>query len=255
MSQVRASQPTSHATRTTSAQLMGAIQESEIPRDSRSGSSRGTSAEEQHLIERLRNGDEAAFARLVEQYHGALLRLAMAHVSDRSVAEEVVQETWLGVLEGLNRFEERCSLKTWVFRILTNKAKTRGVRESRHTTFSDVGACEEDPEEPAVDPSRFQRSGFWVDHWAVAPHNWDEETPEKLLLSKEGVTFLEQAIEGLPPRLRQVLVMRDVEGVSSKEVCSLLEISEANQRVLLHRSRSKVRRALEQYLQEGVRPA
>ncbi|MGH7411046.1 MAG: RNA polymerase sigma factor [Candidatus Methylomirabilis sp.] len=255
MSQVRASQPTSHATRTRSAHLLGTVQEPEIPRESRSGSSGGTSAEEQHLIERLRNGDEAAFARLVEQYHGALLRLAMAHVSDRSVAEEVVQETWLGVLEGLDRFEERCSLKTWIFRILTNKAKTRGVRESRHTTFSDVGACEDDPEEPAVDPSQFQRSGFWVDHWAVAPHNWDEETPEKLLLSKEGVTFLEQAIEGLPPRLRQVLVMRDVEGVSSKEVCSVLEISEANQRVLLHRSRSKVRRALERYLQEGVRPA
>ena len=256
MSQVSTSQPMPHPTRTRSTpQAAGMIQESQVPRDSSSDASGGTGAEEQNLIERLRNGDEAAFTSLVDRYHGAMIRVALAHVSDRSVAEEVVQETWLGVMEGLDRFEERCSLKTWIFRILTNKARTRGVREGRHTTFSDVGACDDDPEEPAVDPSRFQRSGFWVDHWAVAPHNWDEETPEKLLLTKEGVTFLEQAIEGLPARLRQVLVMRDVEGVSSREVCSLLEISEANQRVLLHRSRSKVRRALERYLEEGMRPA
>jgi len=255
MSQVRASQSMSPAARPTS--LTRGVDRhamSQVPQDARSGSRAATGAEEQQLIERLRNGDETAFARLVEQYHGSLLRLAMAHVSDRSVAEEVVQETWLGVLESLGRFEERCSLKTWIFRILTNKAKTRGVRESRHTTFSDAGACEDDPDDPAVDPSRFQRSGFWVDHWAVAPNNWDEETPEKLLLSQEGVRFLEEAIEGLPPRLRQILVMRDVEGLTSKEVCSQLEISEANQRVLLHRSRSRVRRALERYLEEGMRP-
>lgn len=256
MSQVRASESMSPATRPTSVTRGVDIHAASQPTyDSRSASRAAPGAEEQRLVERLRNGDEGAFARLVEQYHGALLRLAMAHVSDRSVAEEVVQETWLGVLEGLDRFEERCSLKTWIFRILTNKAKTRGIRESRHTTFSDAAACDDEPEEPAVDPSRFHRSGFWVDHWAVALHNWDEETPEKLLLSKESVTFLEQAIEGLPARLRQVLVMRDVEGLSSKEVCSLLEISEANQRILLHRSRSKMRRALERYLEEGIRPA
>src|SRR5439155_1579184 len=159
MSQVSTSQPMPHPTRTRSTpQAAGMIQESQVPRDSSSDTSGGTGAEEQNLIERLRNGDEAAFTSLVDRYHGAMIRVALAHVSDRSLTEE-------------------------------------------------------------------------------------------------GVTFLEQAIEGLPARLRQVLVMRDVEGVSSREVCSLLEISEANQRVLLHRSRSKVRRALERYLEEGMRPA
>ena len=208
--------------------------------------------DEQQLLSALRSGDEAAFALLVERYHGSLIRLAMAHVSDRSVAEEVVQETWMGVLEGLGRFEGRSSLKTWIFSILTNKAKTRGVREGRHVSFSSVGAPDGESEEPAVDPSRFRTSGFWVDHWASPPHAWDEDTPEKLLLSKEGGAHLERAIQTLPLNLRQVLVMRDVEGLGSKEVCVLLEISEANQRVLLHRARAKVRLAIEHYL-EGDR--
>lgn len=211
--------------------------------------------DEPHLLEALRKGDEAAFAWLLNRYHASLLRLAMAYVSDRSVAEEVVQETWLGVLEGLERFEGRSSLKTWIFRILTNKAKTRGVRESRHVSFSIAGASDDDPGEPAVDPARFQRSGFLMDHWAVLPRSWDEGTPEKLLLSKECGAYLEHAVQALPPNLRQVIIMRDVEGMNSKEVCALLEISETNQRVLLHRARSRVRRALEEYLEGGTRPA
>ena len=117
---------------------------------------RSSAPEEIGLLERLRQGDEAAFASLVDRHHGALLRLAMAYVSDRSIAEEVVQETWMGVLEGVDRFEGRSSLKTWIFRILTNKAKTRGVRESRHVSFSPLAASQENPEEPAVDPTRFQ---------------------------------------------------------------------------------------------------
>ncbi len=211
--------------------------------------------EERRLLERLRRGDEAAFAFLVDRHHKALLRLAMAYVSDRSVAEEVVQETWIGVMEGLDRFEGRSSLKTWIFRILTNKAKTRGVRESRHVSFSTVGASDDEAGEPAVDPSKFKPTGPWAGYWASYPQPWDEDTPEKLALSKEGCAFLEKAIENLPPNLRQVLVLRDVEGLDSKAVCDMLAVSEANQRVLLHRARSRVRRALEKYVEGGVRPA
>ena len=211
--------------------------------------------EEIGLLERLRQGDEAAFASLVDRHHGSLLRLAMAYVSDHSIAEEVVQETWIGVLEGLDRFEGRSSLKTWIFRILTNKAKTRGVRESRHVSFSPLAASEENPEEPAVDPTRFQTTGHWAGYWVSYPQPWDENTPEKLLLSQEGTTFLEQAIEALPPKLRQIIVMRDVEGLSSEEACNILRVSETNQRVLLHRARSRVRQAIEKYLEGGARPA
>ena len=211
--------------------------------------------EERHLLAQLRAGDEAAFASLVDRHHSSLLRLALAHVSDRSVAEEVVQETWIGVLEGLDRFEGRSSLKTWIYRILTNKAKTRGVRESRHSTFSSLGTSDDDADEPAVDPSQFRTSGHWVDYWATYPQPWDEATPEKLLLTKEGAGFLEQAIEALPANLRRILILRDVEGLESKEVCDMLGISEGNQRVLLHRARSRVRRALEQYLEEGRQPS
>jgi len=219
------------------------------------GQARSPAPEEIGMLERLRQGDEAAFASLVDRHHGALLRLAMAYVSDRSIAEEVVQETWMGVLEGVDRFEGRSSLKTWIFRILTNKAKTRGVRESRHVSFSPLAASEENPEEPAVDPTRFQTTGHWAGYWVSYPQPWDENTPEKLLLSQEGTTFLEQAIEALPPKLRQIIVMRDVEGLSSEEACNILGISETNQRVLLHRARSRVRKTLEKYLEGGGRPA
>ena len=212
-------------------------------------------AEEHRLLSQLRTGDEAAFASLVDRHHSSLLRLAMAHVPDRSVAEEVVQETWIGVLEGLNRFEGRSSLKTWIFRILTNKAKTRGVRESRHTTFSDLGTADEDCDEPAVDPSRFRSSGHWADYWASYPQPWDEETPEKVFLTKEGTAYLEQAIESLPSNLRRILILRDIEGLDSKEVCDILGLSEVNQRVMLHRARSRVRGALERYMEEGQKPA
>lgn len=207
------------------------------------------------LIEALRRGDEAAFTSLVDRYHASLLRVAMGFVRSHEVAEEVVQETWVGVLEGLNRFEGRSSLKTWVFRILINRAKTKGFRESRNVPFSSFGNSEDDSEGPAVDPVRFQTAGPWVDHWASPPRSWDDGTPERLLLSKESVEFLFKAIEALPPNQRQIIIMRDVEGLDSKEVCNLLEISEANQRVLLHRARSKVRRALENYLGGDAREA
>ncbi len=203
------------------------------------------------LLQALRDGDEAAFAALVDRYHGPLLRLAMSFVPSEAVAEEVVQETWLAVLEGLKRFEGRSALKTWIYRILINQAKTRGIRESRSVPFSPLGASTEDADEPAVDPSRFRSTGYWADHWAEPPGAWDDDTPEKLLLSKEGLAQIEKAIEALPPTQRQVITLRDVEGLSSEEVCNILAISETNQRVLLHRARSRVRRALERYLEGG----
>ncbi len=202
--------------------------------------------EDANQLRALRDGDEAAFAALVDRYHGPLLRLAMAYVPSHAVAEEVVQETWLGVLEGLSRFEGRSSLKTWIYRILINRAKTRGIRESRSVPFSPLGTSAEDTDEPAVDPARFRSTGYWVDHWAEPPGVWDDDTPEKLLLSKEGLTQIENAIAALP-----LITMRDVEGLSSGEVCNILALSETNQRVQLHRARSRVRRALERYLEGG----
>jgi RNA polymerase sigma-70 factor (ECF subfamily) len=220
----------------------------DAPQTAKAGAGPRGAKEEVRLLERLRQGDESAFTSLVDRYHSTLIRLAMAHVQDHSIAEEVVQETWMGVLEGLDRFEGRSSLKTWIFKILTNKAKTRGVRESRHISFSPLVASEDEADEPAVDPTRFRTTGHWVDYWDTYPAPWDEDTPEKLALSKEGATHLQQAIDALPSRLRQILIMRDVEGMDSKDVCELLEISEGNQRVLLHRARSKVRQALEDYV-------
>ena len=207
-------------------------------------------SEDDTLLQALRNGDEAAFATLVDRYHGLLLRLALAFVSSRAVAEEVVQDTWVGVLEGLNRFEGRSSLKTWIYRILINQAKTRGVRESRSVPFSAPTASGEEPSEPAVDPSRFRTSGL-ADFWETYPRQWDENTPERILLTKEGLAQIEKAIAALPPMQRQVITLRDVEGLGAEEVCNVLDLSETNQRVLLHRARSRVRRTLERYLEGG----
>jgi RNA polymerase sigma-70 factor (ECF subfamily) len=206
--------------------------------------------EDAAFLQALRNGDETAFASLVDRYHAPLLRLARAFVPSEAIAEEVVQETWIGVLEGLSRFEGRSSLKTWIFRILTNQAKTRGVRESRSVPFSPLGRDEDDRSEPSVDPSRFRTSGL-VDFWETYPQHWDDDTPERLALSKEALGHIGKAIEALPPMQRQAITLRDVEGLNAEEVCNVLGISETNQRVLLHRARSRVRRALERYLEGG----
>jgi RNA polymerase sigma-70 factor, ECF subfamily len=208
--------------------------------------------EEQQLLAALRRGAEDAFMRLVDRYHAALLRLAQIYVRDRSVAEEVVQETWLAVLQGLDRFEGRSSLKTWIFRILANKAKTRAQREGRSVPFSSLPDPEAEGDEPAVEPERFlpgddpQRPHAW----ASPPRHWDE-LPEQRLLSDETLAQVQQAIEALPEQQRTVIRLRDVEGCAADEVCNILGISETNQRVLLHRARAKVRRALEQYLGGG----
>ena len=204
--------------------------------------------QEAQLLKALRSGDENAFATVVDKYSGSLVGLAMAYVPSRAVAEEVVQETWLGVLEGLSRFEGRSSFKTWLFRILTNRAKTRGQRESRYEPFASKSGPGDESHDPAVEPDRFVKTGFWVDHWAAPPDAWDEKTPERLLLSKEGLEQIEKAIQRLPVTQQQVITLRDIEGLTSKEICNILDVSETNQRVLLHRARSRVRQTLEQYL-------
>jgi RNA polymerase sigma-70 factor, ECF subfamily len=201
--------------------------------------------DERELCAALRRGDEAAFTQLVSQYHAPLRRLALSYVRTAAVADEVVQETWLGVIRGLDSFEGRSSLKTWIFRILANTAKTRAERESRTVPLSAI-APGDDEDELAVDPSRFldQQQARWPGHWASPPARWDE-LPEEHLVGQETLDVLASAIEALPPVQRQVIVLRDVEGWDAHEVCELLNLSETNQRVLLHRARSKVRQALE----------
>jgi RNA polymerase sigma-70 factor (ECF subfamily) len=178
---------------------------------------------------------------LVEKYGPSLLRVARLHVPTQSAAEEVVSDTWLALVTGLERFEGRSSLKTWLFRILTNKAKTRGVRERRTVPFSSfVGDGDEDG--TAVDADRFARDG----HWTAPPRG----VPEERLLAGEARAVVEEAIEALPENQRAVITLRDVEGLSAEEACNVLGLSETNQRVLLHRARAKVRAAFERYLEE-----
>jgi RNA polymerase sigma-70 factor (ECF subfamily) len=203
------------------------------------------------LVEALRAGDEQAFAEVMARYGGLMLRVASLHVSSRAVAEEVVQEAWLGVISGINRFEGRSSFKTWLFRILTNIAKTRGEREGRCIPFSSLAASEAESDEASVDPDRFLPSGErWASYWASTPRRFDE-LPESRLLSTETLGVAEAAIGTLPDAQRTVITMRDVTGFTSDEVCEALGISEVNQRVLLHRARTKVRRALEHHFEEA----
>ena len=205
--------------------------------------------DESRLVDALCARDEAAFALLLDTYHNALVRLAMVYVTDRSVAEEVAQETWLAVLEGITRFEGRSSLKTWLFRILVNRARTRAVREGRSIAFSALTSPTDAAYEPSVDPDRFNSADHprWPGHWCAPPADWDD-TPERQLLARETLACIDNCISGLPPVQQEVITLRDIEGLSSGEVCNVLGITETNQRVLLHRARSKVRLALERYL-------
>lgn len=208
-------------------------------------------APESHLLDALRRGDEDAFMRLVNLYHAALLHLALVYVGNRAVAEEVAQETWLAVVQGLDRFEGRSSLKTWIFRILVNIAKTRAQREGRSAPFSALPDAELESDDLALEPSRFRPStDDWPGHWVSMPRSW-ETVPEQRLLSQETLAHIKHAIQALPPNQQMVIRLRDVEGCTSEEVCNILSIAETNQRVLLHRARSRVRRALEAYLDEG----
>jgi RNA polymerase sigma-70 factor (ECF subfamily) len=199
------------------------------------------------LLMALKDGDEAAFMAIVEAWGPAMLRLARAHVPSQAIAEEVVQEAWVGVLRGLDSFEGRSSLKTWAFRIVSNIARTRGVKESRSVPFSSAAADRED-DGPAVDPDRFQtEAGRHPGHWQTPPEPW----PDQQLEEAETRNAALAAIVELPPRQREIITLRDIEGFSAEDACNALELSETNQRVLLHRARSKVRNALESHLDAG----
>jgi RNA polymerase sigma-70 factor (ECF subfamily) len=205
-------------------------------------------SDEQDLVARLREGDEQTFAALVDAWSGWMLRLARQHVSTPSVAEEVVQETWLAVLQGLDRFRGEASLRTWAYRILLNQAKRRGVRESRTVPFASLTS---DDHGPTVDPERFQ--GPAEPHpggWRQFPEEW----PEQVALTREVHAVVTRALTELPPRQRIVVALRDLDGHTADEVCELLDISAGNQRVLLHRGRAVVREHLERYW-ETVPPA
>jgi RNA polymerase sigma-70 factor, ECF subfamily len=203
-------------------------------------------ADDHPLVERLRAGDEEAFMDLVARWSPSMLRVARMYVPSQAVAEDVVQETWLGVLNGIDRFEGRSSLRTWVFSILVNRARTRGERERRTVPFASLARQEGEEEFDAVDADRFVGQGDGAGSWAAPPVRWWEE-PERALDSGEAVARIEAEIAKLPEMQRLVITMRDVEGMSSEEVRSALDISETNQRVLLHRARAKVRAALEDY--------
>jgi len=204
--------------------------------------------DDHELVQRLRQGEESAFVELIDRYGATMLRVAQMYVRDRASAEEVVQETWLAVLNGIDRFEERSSLKTWLFRILTNRAKTRGQRDGRMVPFSALAGASEEPD-PSVDADRFL--GPDSPHpgaWAAPPVAW----PQEKLLEKETLGVIEMAIDELPEAQRDVILLRDIDGWTPMEVSDALGITDGNQRVLLHRARSRVRAALETYLNPEI---
>jgi RNA polymerase sigma-70 factor (ECF subfamily) len=201
-------------------------------------------------VDALRAGDDAMFVELVQRYQRPLLQLARMYVSTESVAEELVQEMWIAVIKGIDRFERRSSLRTWIFRIMANQAKTRGARERRTVSLSDLDAGSD---EPAVDPSRFRPAGDHrlAGHWLDAPADWGSNV-EARLIEGETQSVIVGAIQALPAGQRLVMTLRDVEGWPSDEVCAALEISQGNQRVLLHRARAKVRVSVERYFAEAA---
>jgi RNA polymerase sigma-70 factor (ECF subfamily) len=200
---------------------------------------------DERVVAALRAGDERTFRELFERNYPMMKRVARSYVASDAVAEEVVQETWMAVVTGIERFEGRSALGTWIFSILTNQAKTHSARERRALPFSSVAPA--DAEAPAVDPDRFQKDDeAWPGHWAAPPRPW--EKPDRRLLSLEAREQLKDALAQLPERQRLIVVLRDIEGLSAEEVCDRLELSQENQRVLLHRGRSRLRACLERYL-------
>jgi RNA polymerase sigma-70 factor (ECF subfamily) len=202
------------------------------------------------ILERLRAGDEAAFGTLVQRHYRSMTRVAMMYVSSEALAEEVVQETWMAVIRGLARFEERSSLKTWIFRILVNRARTKGMRESRTVPFSSL--ADADGDGPTVSPERFNSAGHIAPgYWSTVPARFFE-LPEDQIVSAETRALIEATIEALPTRQREVIRLRDIEGWEPSEVCQALDISQGNQRILLHRARARVRSVLETHFAEPV---
>jgi RNA polymerase sigma-70 factor (ECF subfamily) len=204
------------------------------------------------LVDALRRGDDDAFAWMLDRYSRSLRRVARAHVATDAAADEVVQETWLAVVRGIGGFEQRSSLKTWIHRIALNISRTRGVRDRRSVPFSSL-ADEAGVFESAVDPTRFVPVGQpLAGSWAAPPVPWDE-LPESRLFAGVTLAIVQQAIDSLPPGQQMVVTMRDIEGWTAPEVCNALDISETNQRVLLHRARAKLRSALEHHFEESDR--
>ena len=203
---------------------------------------------DEELVDALRRGEERAFAALLDRYYGPMLRLAMTQVRDRVQAEDVVQEAWLGVVQGIHRFESRSSLRTWISHILLNIARTRARRERRSVPFSALEGAGDDAPGPSVDPERFFPGDHqrWAHHWAMPPRSWGA-SPEERFVSNETLAEIERAIATLPDTQRAVITLRDIQGWTSPEAARLLGITEGHLRVLLHRARSKVRRALEHY--------
>jgi len=202
---------------------------------------------EQRLLEALRQGDDSAFEALVLKYHSSLLRLARVYVGSHSAAEDVTQETWVGVLRGIRSFEGRSSLKTWIFQILVNRARTRAARETRTVPAGLPGAGESEvPQDRFMNPGHPNWRPEWHRHWALPPASWGN-SPEKELLAEEAKALLLRTLDRLPALERSVITMRDIEEWPAQEVCNVLELSETYQRVLLHRARAKVRNALERY--------
>ncbi|WP_370865703.1 RNA polymerase sigma factor [Nocardioides agariphilus] len=208
--------------------------------------------DDRDLVTALRAGDQQAFAAMIDGWSGSMLRMARLHVPTDSVAEEVVQETWLAVLTGLDRFRAESSLRTWVYRILLNQAKTRGARERRTVPFASLagdGYGYGDGDRPTVDPERFQGPDEqYPGGWRRFPDEW----PEHSTLSRELHDVVRLALDALPPRQRVVVAMRDLDGHTAEEVSELLDISPGNQRVLLHRGRAVVRARLERYYQSAL---
>jgi len=206
--------------------------------------------DDSQLIAAVREGDERAFVTLVERYHPSLQRLARLYI-DASAVDDVVQDTWIGVLHGLPTFKGRASFKTWLFRILMNRARTRAVRNARSVPLSALVGQELDSDDSAVDPSRFRPAGdAYPGHWLLKPSA--DDMPEERLLAGELQVFVRDALSGLPPAQAEVVRLRDVEGLPTEDVCQLLNLTEGNQRVLLHRGRSKFRAALEAYMAARV---
>jgi RNA polymerase sigma-70 factor (ECF subfamily) len=203
------------------------------------------------LLSALKQRDERAFVALVERYQRPLLRLALVYCRSLAIAEEIVQDTWLGMIQGIDRFEGRASLKTWLFQILVNRARTRAEREGRNVSFSSFAEEAEAPGEPAVPPERFRPiDDKWPNNWALPPHSWGESA-DAGLLAGETMDLVKRAIAQLPSAQQQVITLRDIEGWPAEDVCNVLMISETNQRVLLHRARSRVRGALEGHFNDG----
>jgi RNA polymerase sigma-70 factor (ECF subfamily) len=205
---------------------------------------------EEPLLARLRSGDETAFAALVDELHGRLLALAGTFTSSPALGEDIVQETWLAVIRGLRRFEARSSIRTWIFSILVRRARTLATREARRAEVR------RRPDDAALEGSSAEwepgrgRLGLWEE----PPVPWGLEDPASVFQTREALEVVQNAVAGLPQMQQQVVFLRDVEGVGAEDVCNVLEISETNQRVLLHRGRARIQRALDHYLRDGGKP-